>query len=270
MATRRIALGLEYDGAQFHGWQTQVQERNVQDTLQQALSRVAAHAVEVVAAGRTDAGVHACGQVVHFDTDATRPAHSWLLGSNSYLPADIAVQWVAFVADDFHARYSATARSYRYTILRRPARSALLRQRCWWLHRPLDIASMSAAATALLGEHDFSAFRAAACQAKRPWRHLRRIALVEEGEFLHLEFTANAFLHHMVRNLVGVLTRIGMGDAPVEWAAEVLAARDRRHAGVTAPPQALCLTQVDYPPHFGLHSVAARPYHGSLTGPGDV
>lgn len=267
MVTQRVALGLEYDGARFHGWQTQVQDRNVQDVLQQALSRVANHPVEVVAAGRTDTGVHASSQVVHFDTEAQRPAHAWLLGSNSYLPADAAVQWVAFVADDFHARYSATARSYRYTILRRPARSALLRERCWWLHRELDVAAMSAAATGLLGEHDFSAFRAAACQAKRPWRHLRRIALIDEGEFLHLEFTANAFLHHMVRNLVGVLARIGVGDAPVEWAAEVLATRDRRHGGITAPPQGLCLTRVDYPEHFGLHSAAARLYHGASSRP---
>jgi tRNA pseudouridine38-40 synthase len=254
MVSRRVALGVEYDGAGFHGWQTQPHARNVQDVLQAALSRVAAHPVEVVAAGRTDTGVHATGQVVHFDTSAERSRHAWLLGVNTQLPADVAVQWVREVPQDFHARYGATGRSYRYTILRAPARSALLRTRAWWVHRPLDLGAMSAAAAGLLGEHDFSAFRAAACQAKRPWRHLRRVVLLEDGECLHLEFTANAFLHHMVRNLVGALYRVGRGEEEVAWVARVLAGRDRRHAGITAPAQGLCLTAVEYPVRFGLPS----------------
>jgi tRNA pseudouridine38-40 synthase len=252
MAMQRIALGIEYDGAAFHGWQTQQQDRNVQDVLQQALSRVADHPVAVVAAGRTDAGVHAAGQVVHFDTTAMRPSHAWLLGTNSYLPPDARAQWVVPVANDFHARYGATARTYRYTIVRRPAPSALLRQRAWWQHRPLDVAAMTAAASALLGEHDFSAFRAAACQAKRPWRHMQRIGVHEQGELLQLEFTANAFLHHMVRNLVGTLCRIGRGEEDIGWAGRLLAARDRRHGGITAPAQGLSLIRVAYPARFSL------------------
>jgi tRNA pseudouridine38-40 synthase len=252
MVARRVALGVEYDGAGFHGWQTQPHARNVQDVLQAALSRVADHPVEVVAAGRTDTGVHATGQVVHFETFAERSPHAWLLGVNTWLPADVAVQWVRDVPNDFHARYAAIGRSYRYTVLRAGARSALLRERAWWIHRPLDIGAMSAAASYLLGEHDFSAFRAAACQARRPWRHLRRVALLEEGECLHLEFTANAFLHHMVRNLVGALCRVGRGEEAPAWVAGVLAARDRRHAGITAPAQGLCLTAVEYPLRFAL------------------
>ncbi len=252
MAQVKFALGVEYDGASFHGWQTQPHARNAQDVLQAALSRVADHPVEVVAAGRTDTGVHATGQVVHFLTTAQRPERAWLLGANSALPEDLAVQWVRPVDDRFHARYAAVARRYRYTVLRAPVRSALLRRRAWWVHQPLDVPAMTAAAASLLGEHDFSAFRAAACQAKRPWRRLQRIALREDGECLHLEFTANAFLHHMVRNLVGVLYRIGRGEAGAGWAAEVLKARDRRHRGVTAPAHGLCLVGVDYPAEFGL------------------
>lgn len=248
----KLALGVEYDGGGFHGWQTQPHARNVQDVLQEALSSVADHPVEVVAAGRTDTGVHASGQVVHFVTRAVRPARAWLLGVNSALPEDISVRWMREVAPDFHARYSAVARAYRYTLLRAPLRSALLRQRAWWVHQPLDVPAMTAAAVSLLGEHDFSAFRAAACQAKRPWRRMLRIALREEGECLHLEFMANAFLHHMVRNLVGVLYRIGRGEAEVGWAAEVLAGRDRQHRGITAPAQGLCLIGVEYPARFGL------------------
>lgn len=262
MSSRRVALGVEYDGTGFCGWQTQPHARNVQDVLQAALSRVADHPVEIVAAGRTDTGVHATGQVVHFDTRAARSLHAWLLGVNASLPDDVAVQWVREVPGDFHARYSATARSYRYTVLRAPARSPLLRARAWWIHRPLSVARMSAASVALLGEHDFSAFRAAACQARGPWRHLRRVAVIEDGECLHLEFTANAFLHHMVRNLVGALCRIGRGEEPVAWLGEVLAGRDRRHAGITAPAQGLCLTTVEYPARFGLPASPPGPGPG--------
>jgi len=248
----RIALGLEYDGTDFVGWQSQRTGRTVQDVLSHAVAAVAAAPTTVRGAGRTDAGVHAAEQVVHFDTTAERTARQWLLGINSNLPDDVAVRWVREVDPDFDARRSAVWRRYRYRILQQMTRSALERRRAWWLHEPLDGDAMTAAAGAWLGEHDFSAFRAAACQSKSPVRQLLAVDLHRHGPILAIDFQASAFLHHMVRNLVGALVEIGRGRAPVCWAAELLASRDRSRGGVTAPPQGLSLVQIHYPPRYGL------------------
>lgn len=255
----RIALGVEYDGGAFRGWQRQQPGvRTIQECLERAIARVADQPIETVCAGRTDAGVHAWGQVVHFDTSAERPPRAWILGCNSYLPDDVSVTWARAMPVTFHARFSALARRYRYQILNRPSRSALLGRRWTWVYRPLALAPMQQAARAFLGEHDFSSFRAAECQAKSPVRRVEQILLWQQGEAIVLEIEANAFLHHMVRNIVGVLLAIGSGERPVAWAGEVLAARDRRCAGVTAPPQGLCLLQVRY------NSAFPVPAPGSL------
>ena len=248
----RIAVGIEYDGSAYAGWQAQAGPRTVQQLAEKALGAVAAQPVCLVAAGRTDAGVHAFGQVAHFDTAALRTARSWVLGANSELPADVSVSWARPVPAHFHARYSAEARTYRYLILNRPARSALQRERAAWVHRPLDVAAMAAAARHLEGEHDFSAFRAAECQAKSPVRRLESLRVERSGERVWIEATANAFLHHMVRNLVGVLLSIGRGEAAPAWAGEVLAGRDRTQAAATAPAHGLYLWRVRYPQAFAL------------------
>ncbi len=248
----RIALRIEYDGSGFAGWQRQPSQRTVQLVVEQALSNVADHPVEVTCAGRTDAGVHATGQVVHFDTTAQRAGHAWLLGSNSHLPEDVALRAVCPVADDFHARFSAMRRIYLYRILNRRTRPAVQRGMAWWVHKPLDVARMAEATATLLGEHDFSSFRAAECQAEHAVRTLYRLDVSRHGDEVRLLVEANAFLHHMVRNLAGVLVAIGSGTRPPEWTGEVLAARDRRVASVTAPPQGLCLRAVAYPSRYGL------------------
>ena len=250
--TRRIALGLEYDGTDFVGWQLQRDGRSVQGALEAAVSAVADEKIGVTGAGRTDAGVHARQQVAHFDTSARRTTRQWLLGINSNLPEDVALLWVRRVDPHFHARRSATARCYRYLILERDTRSALLRHRCWWRREMLDAAAMTAAAGSLLGERDFSAFRAAGCQSRTPMRRLMSVGVYRSDGVLNVEFTANAFLHHMVRNLVGVLVEIGRGAAPPSWAADVLAGRDRTRAGVTAPAQGLTLVNVTYPRRYDL------------------
>jgi tRNA pseudouridine38-40 synthase len=257
----RVALGLEYDGTDFVGWQEQRNGRSVQASLAAAVTGVANEPVTVHGAGRTDAGVHAAGQVVHFDSCARRTARQWLLGINSNLPEDISVSWVREVDVDFDARRSAVWRLYRYCVLQQAARSALARRRSWWIRETLDPAAMTAAAVAWLGEKDFSAFRAAGCQSRSPMRRLLAVGVRAEGRFLALDFRANAFLHHMVRNLVGVLVEIGRGSAPVDWAGELMRSRDRTLGGVTAPPQGLTLVQVRYPEHYGLpHSDAdAQP-----------
>jgi tRNA pseudouridine38-40 synthase len=248
----RIALGVEYDGTAFRGWQTQPGVRTVQECLEQALSRVADHPLRVQCAGRTDAGVHATAQVVHFDTRAVRSERSWVLGGNVNLPDDVNLLWARPVAAQFNARYSATARCYRYEIFNRNARSALLRHRAVWHHLPLDAERMHRAGQALLGEHDFSSYRAQSCQAKSPMRRVIRLSVQRVGERVILEIVANAFLHHMVRNIAGVLMAIGRLDQPESWASDVLGLRDRALGGVTAPPQGLYLVGVEYPPEFGL------------------
>jgi tRNA pseudouridine38-40 synthase len=248
----RIAVGIEYDGSAFAGWQVQSAARTVQLVVAQALSRVAAEEVSLVGAGRTDAGAHAEGQVAHFDTAAARSMRSWVLGANSELPSDVSISWARPVPPHFHARYSAEARTYRYLIVNRLARPALLAARAAWIHRPLDHACMSEAARALEGEHDFSAFRAAECQAKSPVRRIERLRVLRHGELVLIEATANAFLHHMVRNIAGLLIEIGKGEEPVAWAQQVLAGRDRTRSAATAPAAGLCLQWVRYPAAFGL------------------
>ena len=260
----RIALGVEYDGTDFVGWQIQREGRSVEGTLASAVQSVADDpTIAVHGSGRTDAGVHAASQVAHFDTSARRGPRQWLLGINSLLPPDVAVRWVREVSGDFDARRSALRRRYRYEVLQQSTRPALLRRTAWWIREPLDAAAMTGASLHWLGEHDFSAFRAAGCQAKSP---IRRLMAVRIARFSHsdrvawaFDFTANAFLQHMVRNLVGALVEIGRGDLPPASAREMLASRDRTKAAVAAPPTGLTLVEVLYPEHYGLP--AAEPAH---------
>jgi len=258
----RIAMGVEYDGTVFCGWQHQDHCRSVQQAVEAALSKVADHPVRTVCAGRTDTGVHATAQVIHFDSEAVRPEHAWVMGGNVNLPRAVSLRWARVVDEDFHARYSATARTYRYLILNRGQRPALLRRRVCWEHRPLDAERMQAAGELLLGEHDFSAFRAAGCQARHPVRTIERLEVARTGELIRIDVTANAFLHHMVRNIAGTLIKVGRGERPVEWVAEVLAGRDRTAAGVTAPPEGLYFVQVVYPERFGLPGEPVWPLIG--------
>ncbi len=251
----RYALGIEYCGTGFHGWERQRRQRTVQAEVERALSKVADHRVTVTCAGRTDSGVHALGQVVHFDTSAERPERAWVLGTNSNLPDDVAVQWVRRSTDEFNARFSARSRHYRYRILCGSARPALAAHRATWVHAQLDIDRMREAASLLLGEHDFNAYRALSCQSRTSVRTVYRLDVERHGRYLHLDVVANAFLHHMVRNIAGVLIDIGAGKRAPRWAGEVLATRDRRLGGVTAPPDGLCLVEVEYPARFALPRV---------------
>ena len=248
----RFAIGIEYDGSAYHGWQRQRSGTGIQERLEAAIGTVAGHDLAVHGAGRTDAGVHASGQVAHFDSDSPRSLRSWLLGANSNLPPDINLTWVHPVPGDFHARFSALCRHYRYVILNRAARSALFRQRAWWIHQPLDAERMHRASQDLVGKHDFSAFRAAGCQAKSPVRQVQRLSVHRDGDFITIDIVADAFLQRMVRNLAGTLVAVGLGEQNEGWAAEVLARRDRTQAGAAAPPQGLTLVQVRYPPVFGI------------------
>nr|VFK33239.1 MAG: tRNA pseudouridine38-40 synthase [Candidatus Kentron sp. MB]VFK76109.1 MAG: tRNA pseudouridine38-40 synthase [Candidatus Kentron sp. MB] len=251
----RIALGIEYDGSDFAGWETQKQGRTVQSCVEQALSKVADSPIRVVCAGRTDAGVHAQGQVVHFETDVLRENRAWVYGTNANLPRDVSILWARDAPGEFHARFSARSRSYRYRILNRPVRPALLRNRFAWECRTLSTDRMQAGADYLLGEHDFSAFRSSGCQAASPVRTIHHLQVTRHGEHIHVDVVANAFLHHMVRNIVGVLLAIGLGKREPAWAARVLANRDRTQAGITAPAQGLCLMEVRYPEHFRIPSI---------------
>ena len=248
----RVALGLEYDGAAYCGWQSQAGGGAVQDAVEVAISAVADTPTRVICAGRTDAGVHALEQVVHFDTDVNRPVTAWVRGVNAHLPKDIAVRWAQPVADDFHARFSARGRRYRYLLLNRPQRPGLNAHRVGWFHLPLDLALMQSAATCLLGEHDFSAFRAAECQAKSPVKLLRRASISQQGDLFVFEFEASAFLHHMVRNLVGALVFVGKGKYPPDWLAQVLAGRQRQAAAPTFAADGLYFAGVDYDPVWNL------------------
>jgi tRNA pseudouridine38-40 synthase len=259
----RLAIGIEYDGTRFCGWQRQDHGLSIQAAVEDAFSRVAAEPLNVGSAGRTDAGVHATGQVAHFDTNARRELRSWLLGANSNLPTDVSVTWVQEMPASFNARYSAFARTYHYLILNQAVRSALQRDRAWWVHGDLDLAAMQAATPPMLGEHDFSAFRAAQCQARSPVRDLQALDVRRSGPFILVECRANAFLHHMVRNIVGSLVRIGRGEAPPDWLRSVLDSRDRRAAGMTAAACGLYLTRVHYPAEFNIPE--PRPFQ-----PGDL
>ena len=248
----RIALGIEYDGTDFFGWQRLSHGPSVQAEVEAALSFVAAHPVEVICAGRTDAGVHARCQVVHFDSDAQRNERAWILGTTSRLPRAIAVLWSRQVADDFHARFGARARRYRYLIQNRPVRAALHTRFVTWERVPLDVDAMQHAAQALIGEHDFSAFRTVACQARTPMRHVREISITRAGDEISIEIEANAFLHHMVRNIVGSLLPIGRGERAPEWLGELLHGRDRSVAGPTALASGLTFLAPRYPVQWNL------------------
>ena len=248
----RIALGVEYDGTAYHGWQYQANCQSVQACVERAVSQVANEPITVVCAGRTDAGVHALEQVVHFDTCARREHYAWTLGVNNHLPGDIRILWAKPVDLGFHARTSAIARSYRYGILNRRVHSALDRHRLCRFSRILDEIAMQKAADFLIGEHDFTSLRGAGCQSKSPYRHVYRIDVQREGDRLWVNVTGNAFLHHMVRNIIGVLFAVGSGQQQPEWAAEVLKARDRTVAGITASAAGLYFAGTLYSSHFGL------------------
>lgn len=246
----RYALGLEYDGSAFLGWQIQRQEPTVQGCVEKALARVANHEVRVTCCGRTDSGVHALGQVAHFDSDADRSERSWILGINSHLPAGASVLWIRQVDDGFHARFSAFSRSYRYVILNRWIRPALDANRKSWCRTPLDADKMHDAAQLLLGEHDFTSFRAAACQASHAVREIQQISVLRKGDTISLDVTANGFLYHMVRNIAGSLIRVGLGEASTEWVGEVLAMQDRTLAAPTAAPEGLYFISARYPEQY--------------------
>lgn len=259
MSSTRIALGIEYDGSQYFGWQRQREVVCVQEVLERALSQVANHPVEVTCAGRTDAGVHATGQVVHFDCQHPRAMPAWTMGVNSNLPDSVAVRWASVVPDDFSARFSATGRRYRYIISNQKLRSAILGRGLSHYHQPLNAELMHQAAQQLLGEHDFSAFRAAQCQSHSPNRCVTRIDVRRHGDFVVVDIAANAFLHHMVRNIVGSLLEVGKGVQPITWLGELLAGRDRTLAAATAKAEGLYLVQVDYPAHFNLPMLPPGP-----------
>lgn len=248
----RYALALEYEGSSFCGWQRQKHCRSVQETVESALSEVADETIELTCAGRTDAGVHAMAQVVHFDTEAVRPDKAWVMGTNTLTDKAVAVHWVSRVDDQFHARYDASERRYRYVILNRRSRPALEAGRATWVYQSLDADLMHQAGQCLLGEHDFSAFRAAGCQAKHARRNITGLSVRREGERVIMDIAANAFLHNMVRIIAGNLIRVGCGEESPEWVADVLAGRDRTRGGMTADPDGLYFLCARYPEHFGI------------------
>ncbi|AIO69446.1 tRNA pseudouridine(38-40) synthase TruA [Burkholderia oklahomensis] len=248
----RIALGIQYDGAAFCGWQSQPHGKTVQDALERALAEFAQTSLHTTVAGRTDTGVHGLGQVVHFDTELDRADFSWVRGTNAFLPSTVSVQWAKPMPDTFHARFAAFERTYYYALYVHPVRSPMLAGRAGWVHMPLDVDAMREAAEHLVGEHDFSAFRSSECQAKSPIKHLYQIGIRPDGDFIHFRFRANAFLHHMVRNLMGCLVAVGRGRYPASWLAEVLDSRDRDCAAPTFMPEGLYLAHVGYPAEFAV------------------
>ncbi len=266
--TYRVALGVEYAGARYCGWQTQLNPArlSVQETLERALAKVADHPVTVICAGRTDAGVNGSGQVVHFDCRNPRPLIAWVRGVNSYLPDDVSVRWASEVPLDFHARFSALARRYRYFIYNAPVRSAVAAGGFTWHPYPLDAAVMHRDAQHLLGEQDFSSFRAAGCQSRTPMRNVHAISVQRAGDVVVIDVTANAFVHHMVRNIAGVLMAVGGGRQPPGWTREVLEARDRKLAAITAPPTGLYLVDVHYPERYVLPKPVPGPMFYSALG----
>lgn len=255
----KLAACVEYDGTAFCGWQRLSHASTVQTSVEKALSEVANEKIEVVCAGRTDSGVHASGQIIHFETKAERPLRGWLFGSNVKLPDGIALQWVQGVADHFHARFSALSRRYRYVILNRWAKPAILKNKVAWYHHHLEAEAMHQAAQALVGEHDFSSFRASGCQATHARREIRSIQVLRQDDFIYIDIVANAFLHHMVRNIVGSLLEVGSGEQKIAWMAELLAQRDRTLAGMTAAASGLYFVYVEYPAHFDLPATYTLP-----------
>jgi tRNA pseudouridine38-40 synthase len=254
----RIALGLEYCGVGFCGWQSQPQGCGVQDALEAAVSAIAGERTSVTAAGRTDTGVHAALQVVHFDATANRPLTAWVRGVNSHLPSGVAVMWAREVRDDFHARFAAIQRGYRYVLLNHPVRPGLNNGLIGWHHRPLDVAAMNIAAAQLIGQHDFSAFRAAECQARSPVKELRLANIARRGDYLLCDFRADGFLHHMVRNLMGCLVQVGAGVQPPAWMLDMMESRDRTLAAPTFDAAGLYLTHIRYPAVFDLPETSER------------
>lgn len=255
----RIALGIEYLGTDFYGWQRQERVPSVQEALEKAIGQVADHPVEITCAGRTDAKVHASGQVIHFDTQAVRPDSAWIMGVNTYLPPAIRVIWMKAVSENFHARFSASFRRYRYVLYNRATHSAVLSQQVSWHYKPLEVAPMQTAAQYLVGEHDFTSLRAVECQANSPIKTVHFADIKRYGDFIVLDIQASGFLHHMVRNIMGVLLPIGEGVAKPIWMQEVLDAKNRNLAGVTALPHGLYLVEVGYPKQFDLPTVAVGP-----------
>lgn len=255
----RIALGVEYDGSQFYGWQAQTGLRTVQHVIEKAISSVADSHVSVVCAGRTDTGVHATNQIIHFDSEKERTIRSWIQGANSFLPKDVCVRWGREMPDHFHARYSALSRQYRYIIYNSAIRPALFRVNVTWQYRQLNHRHMHEASQYLLGEKDFTSFRSIECQSNTPMRNIHHIQVKRQGDLVIIDVTANAFLHHMVRNIAGVLIAVGSGKKPTEWVDEVLQAKDRRLGAETAPPYGLYLLNVSYPKEFGSIQATSGP-----------
>lgn len=258
---QRFAIGLEFCGAQYRGWQTQQSGVvSVQETIEKVLSKVANEPIMLHGAGRTDAGVHATNMVAHFDTHAIRALDGWLMGSNSQLPKDISMQWIKEMDHDFHARFKAQARRYRYVVYNHPQRPALLHKQVTHVYSPLDVPSMMRAAEKFLGTHNFESFRAAACQSKQPVRTVSHCRLIQHGCYLVLDIQADGFLHHMVRNIMGCLLEIGQGMYPPEQIEQIFAALDRKAAGITAPPDGLYFIHADYPAQFELPKAPLGPH----------
>ena len=253
---------IEYDGTPYFGWQRLSHGPSVQGELEKSLSKVANHEIELTCAGRTDSGVHGIGQIVHFESEAKRDVKAWKMGCNRNLPDDISMRWVQAISDDFHARFSARSRRYRYIILNQITRPALIYNKVCWYTEQLDETLMNQAAQLLLGEHDFSSFRAAGCQANHAMRELQEIKVSREGQYIYIDIVANAFLHHMVRNIVGSLFEVGKQAKAVEWFSELLLIKDRNQAGITAPACGLYFVSVDYPEAFELPEVASPPFFG--------
>ena len=256
---RKYAIGIEYSGSAYSGWQQQKHSDSIQHHLHRAIGFVANHSINLVCAGRTDAGVHAIEQVAHFESGSQRDNRAWILGSNCRLPRDIRIKWIKSVDDGFHARFSAHARSYRYILLNSDIASALFHDRCAWEFRRLDHEKMHESAQVLQGEHDFSAFRAIGCQAKSSSRNIHSIQIKRKGDLIYLDIKANAFLYHMVRNITGSLLEVGRGEKPVDWIAELLDGKDRNLAGITAPAAGLYLVRAYYPDSFKLPHFSQKP-----------
>ncbi len=255
----RVALGIEYDGTRYCGWQRQVDVDSVQEQVEKALSIIANHPVKIQCAGRTDTGVNGTGQVVHFDTEANRRMIEWTLGANAKLPRDIVIRWAKDVSPEFHARFSATARRYRYVIYNNTVRPAILANGLSHYHNPLDVEKMHQAGQYLVGEHDFTSFRASQCQSHSPWRDMKHVNVSRHGDFIVIDVKANAFVHHMVRNIAGSLIKVGCGDVEPEWMQWLLEQKNRRLAGMTAKAEGLYLVDVDYPEEFGIPKSALGP-----------